>query len=115
MTFIIGTPHTKGSGILEANTGGPNSRRIVGDVRTCTHCQTVIIMQDWKEDGGYCGRCKAPICGPCADKMLTRGCEPFLAQIERGMREAHKLDQFRRLAGLDSPPADYIPKIFTSR
>lgn len=111
MAFIIGTPHTKGSGNLQANTGGHRNRKIEGDVKTCTHCQTVIIMQAWKEDGGWCGRCQAPICGPCADRMLTHGCEPFIAQIEKGLNKAYKLEQMRKVAGLDSPPPGYIPSI----
>lgn len=115
MTFIIGTPHTRGCGNLTANTGGHRDRKIEADIRTCTHCQAVINMQSWKEDGGWCGRCQAPICSPCADRMLTHGCEPFIAQIEKSMKTAQRLDQFRKLAGLDSPPPGYEPKIILSR
>ncbi|MDX2059937.1 MAG: hypothetical protein SFV24_19160 [Gemmatimonadales bacterium] len=70
-------------------------------------------MQAWKEDGGFCGRCMAPICGPCADRMLTHGCEPFIAQIERAVDVRYKLDQFRKMAGLDTPPPNFVPKIIT--
>ena len=110
--FIIGTPHAKGAGYLQANTGGHNNRQTEADIRTCTHCQTVINLSLWKDDGGYCSRCQAPICGQCADRMLTHGCEPFIAQIERACEVRHSLEQFRRLAGLDAPPADYKPQIF---
>lgn len=108
---MIGTPHTRGAGYFVNNVA--SQRRQEADVRTCTHCQAVILMQSWKDDGGFCGRCMAPICGPCADRMLTHGCVPFIAQIERAVGVRYKLDQFRKMAGLDAPPAGYVPKIIT--
>ena len=114
MTFIIGTPHTKNAGHLIAQSGGYRSVTEECDIRTCTHCQKVLKMNLWKEDGGWCSKCNAPICGPCADNMLLRGCEPWTKQIDQAFDQAVKLDQFRKLAGLDQPPANYVPKLIVS-
>lgn len=88
MGIVIGTPHTKGAGYLlnDQNT----SRKHEADIRTCTHCQAVINMQQWKNDGAWCGKCCAPICGAnnpaCAAKTARQGCVPFFKQIERAMK-----------------------------
>lgn len=105
----IGTPHTKGAGYF-ANDIATN-RKQEADVQTCKHCEAVILLQKWKEDGGFCSRCMAPICGPCADRMLIFGCEPALKRIEQAFELGMKLKHFRKLAGLDAPPADYQPRI----
>lgn len=106
---FIGTPHTKGAGYYVNNQALRNKDE--ADVRTCTHCQAVILMQQWKTDGGFCGRCMAPICGPCADRMLSHGCEPFIKQLERALDIRYKLSQFRKLAGIDAPPPGYTPAL----
>jgi len=106
---IIKTPHRHNAGYLLNNQNARNKQE--ADIQCCTHCETVIQMQKWSEDGGWCGRCNAPICGPCADRMLTYGCEPFIKKLEAAHDMSVKLSQFRKLAGLDAPPADYQPKI----
>lgn len=109
----IGTPHTKGSGYFCNDIA--TSRKAEADVQCCTHCETILKMQQWKDDGGFCGRCMAPICGPCADRMLTYGCEPAIKKIEQAFDMTIKLSQFRKLAGLDAPPADFVPKIMVAQ
>lgn len=94
----IGTPYIRGAGYFANNV--ETSRKDEADVRTCKHCERVILMQKWKDDGGFCSRCMAPICGPCADRMLTHGCEPAIQRIERAFDSTVKLAQFRRIAGL---------------
>jgi len=108
--MIIGTPHTHNAGYLLNNSSDAKTRQ-QADIQLCTHCETVIILQKWKEDGGWCGKCMAPICGPCADRMLTHGCEPFIRKIEAAFETAVKLKQHRRLAGLNDPPANHVPKL----
>lgn len=74
------------------------------DIRTCPHCQAVIKLSTWKaSDGnnGWCMRCNAPICGLCADKMLTEGCKPFMEQIDKLISDEYRKSQFRKLAGLE--------------
>jgi hypothetical protein len=103
VSFIIGTPYAKGAGYYvndDTPSGGAKSE---ADIRTCTHCQAIIKMHDWREDGGWCSRCFAPICPHCADRMLTHGCEPFVKQIEEALQISSKVRHFRKLAGLEAP------------
>jgi len=113
MTFIIGTPHTRNSGYLGAETGGHNSCKVEADVKICTHCETTILMQSWKEDGGWCSKCMAPICGPCADKMLIHGCLPYVKRLESILETEEQRRQLRRLMGLDGDPPPNLPSIYT--
>jgi hypothetical protein len=117
--LFIGTPHTKGAGYFCNDNTASGGIKQEGDVRTCTHCQAVIIMQDWKSldaagklGGGFCMRCNAPVCGACNHRMMTHGCEPFIKKIDKELDATVKLDQFRKLAGLDTPEpprAFFIP------
>jgi hypothetical protein len=74
------TPYTKGAGYLLNN---KNDKKQEADIRTCTHCQAIIKMQEWKEEGAWCHKCFAPICSKCGKRAETFGCEPFLKKIER--------------------------------
>jgi hypothetical protein len=107
------TPYTRGAGYFLNNQNySVNNGRQEADIRTCTHCEVVLNLQgEWKEDGGFCGKCMAPICGPCADRMLTHGCEPFIKKIEQAFEGTVNLALHRKLVGLDAPPADFTPKI----
>lgn len=74
------------------------------DVLTCKHCQAIINVQNWKAgDGGsgYCIRCNAPICGPCADRMLTEGCVPFMKKLDEALDADYRRQQLRKIMGLD--------------
>jgi hypothetical protein len=82
--IIIGTPHTKGAGYYKNDDTASGGKKSEADIRTCTHCQAVIKMQAWKEDGGFLWQVYGPdLFVHCADKMQTRGCEPFMQQIEK--------------------------------
>ena len=111
MSFVIGTPHTRNAGYYRNDDRVAGGRLAEADVRTCTHCQAVIKMQDWKQDGAWCGKCNAPICTHCGARAEIYGCEPFMMQLERAMGLGHKYEQFRKLAGLDSPPPGFTPAI----
>lgn len=102
--IISGTPHAKGAGYYRNDDTASGGKKTEADVRTCTHCQKVILMQAWKDDGGFCGKCMAPICGLCADRMDAHGCEPFVKKIETALEIESKLHQYRKLAGLEPPP-----------
>lgn len=110
--MIIGTPHTHNAGYFLNNSS--SARKEQADIQLCTHCETVIFLQKWKDDGGWCSRCMAPICGSCADRMLTFGCEPFIKRIETAFETAVKLKQHRKMVGMDAPPTDFQPKILLS-
>ena len=99
--IIVGTPYTKGAGYYLGDQD--TSHRKEADVRTCTHCQTIIKMQAWKDDGGWCGKCNAPICGPCATRAMTFGCEPFIQKLEKYAGAVMRFERFRKFAGLDAP------------
>lgn len=103
MTFIIGTPHTHNAGYFRNDDTPSGGKKAEADIQTCTHCQGIIKMQAWKDDGGFCSRCHAPICGPCADRMLTYGCEPYLKQLEKLLEREHRVTSFAKLAGLNLP------------
>lgn len=101
MTFIIGTPHTRGAGYLGAETGGHSSKKVEADIQTCSHCQAAIAMQAWKEDGGWCSKCQHPVCGPCADAMLLHGCLPYVKRLEMILESDEQRAQLRRLLGIE--------------
>jgi hypothetical protein len=53
------------------------------DTVTCAHCQFIIQVPPGVSPadlGGWCFRCAAPVCGPCAE---AGGCRPWEAQMER--------------------------------
>ena len=101
MSIIIGTPHTKNAGYYMS--GGPHGKR-EADIRTCPHCQAVIKMQLWKDDGGFCRKCNAPICAHCADRALVFGCEPFMQRLEKFTDAVVKYQQYIKVAGLEPTP-----------
>lgn len=101
MTFGIGTPHTKGAGYFLNNKELGLRDRQEADVQTCSHCQGVIKMQEWKHDGAWCGKCMKPICGHCGTRALTYGCEPFLKKIEQYAESQMRFEKFRKFAGLE--------------
>lgn len=101
--MIITTPHTHNAGYFLNNASGEKKEQ--ADVKLCTHCEVVILLQKWKDDGGWCGKCMAPICGPCSDRMLTHGCEPFLKKIDAAFERAVKLKQYLKLAGHEARAA----------
>lgn len=111
MTFIIGTPHAHNSGYFrndDRNSGGQLSE---SDVQTCTHCQCVIKLSEWKLEGAYCGKCEAPICAACGEEAARIGCVPFAKRIELYFESDYKYSQFVKLAGLEPPktPTIIIP------
>lgn len=94
------TPHRRGAGYYLNNQGLGAREKEEGDVQQCVHCERVLIVQQWKEDGGWCRRCMGPVCVWCADRMLTHGCEPAVKKIEEAFNLGEQLRQFRKLAGL---------------
>lgn len=98
--MIITTPHTRGAGYYANDDRASGGIKSEADIRTCPHCQAVIKMQEWKADATWCMQCAAPVCGPCATRMLTKGCEPFIAKIEQALEADYRRRQFRKLAGL---------------
>lgn len=111
MTFIIGTPHAHNAGHYINRDA--NGRATEDDVQTCKHCQAVILMREWKQEGGWCGKCQSPLCNNpgCMEMTAKVGCVPFVKQLEQNFEAEHKLAQFIKQAGLE-PPVPHQP-IFT--
>lgn len=99
-----------GYGFIDNRAAGEGLREF--DFLTCPHCQAGINLQNWRRmDGqsGWCPNCSAPICGACANKLLTEGCTPFIRKVEEILRKEYRDVQFRKLAGLDpEPPMSFI-------
>lgn len=101
MTFSIGTPHRRGAGYL---INGVNlTRPFEADILTCAHCQKILLLSAWKEEGGFCRREMKPLCLRCADRALTFGCEPFLKKLEAHTREQYRTFQFHQVAAATPP------------
>lgn len=99
----------KGEGYY-ANRVTGESKLAEAAVMTCAHCQAVLTLHsvpgqtNWKEDGGWCRAEMKPLCGPCADRALVYGCEPFLKKLEQFTDATIKYQQFIKLAGLEPAP-----------
>jgi len=97
--MLIGTPHTKGAGYFLNNKNETHAKQ-EADVQTCAHCQAIILMQKWKDDGAWCGRCMKPICSRCGARAVIHGCEPFVKKIEQ---YAERQMRFEKIAGPKEP------------
>lgn len=72
--MIITDPDARGGVALECDT-----------VR-CAHCQRIVPIKPGasaSDAGGFCMRCAAAICGPCADHGKCVPFERKLEQMER--------------------------------
>lgn len=101
MTFRIGTPHKHNAGYF-VNDQALRTRQ-EAHVQTCTHCQAIIKMEEWKHEGGWCAKCQAPLCNTpqCMARTALEGCVPFLARLEREVGASMRFANIRKLAGLD--------------
>jgi hypothetical protein len=111
MTFTIGTPFARNAGYFRSDDRVSGGRLQEDDVKTCPHCQAVILMRQWRKieagkmNGGFCQKCNAPLCASCTPKLLSEGCLPYIARLERDFDMTVKLRQFQKLAGLAPEPA----------
>src|SRR5271169_3907802 len=106
MTFSIGRPHSRGAGYFE-NRVTRDSAPQKSDVLTCAHCQKVIRLHDWRDDGGWCRAEMKPLCGGkegCAERALTHGCEPFMKKLEAFASAQLKLQAYLKRLGLEREP-----------
>ena len=71
------------------------------DVVGCSHCQKIMKKHFWRDDGGFCHACNAPVCGPCCDLIPRHGCEVFMRVLETRIARNYRLEQNARLMGLD--------------
>lgn len=59
--------------------GGGDGPDLEMDTITCTHCNTVVMLEQDMSNAGFCLKCMDHICGKCADDGR---CVPFLKQLE---------------------------------
>jgi hypothetical protein len=104
----------KGEGYFGNRVNGESSVNEAA-VMTCAHCQKILYLHsvpgqpNWREDGGWCRSEMKPLCGPCADRALTYGCEPALKKVESYGNALVKYQQYLKVAGLE--PAKPAPLI----
>lgn len=103
MTFIIGTPHAHNAGHYICRDA--NGRAREDDVQTCKHCQAVVLMREWQQAGGWCGKCESPLCNnpKCMEMTAKIGCVPYVQQMDQFVEQSVKLEQLIRTAGLETP------------
>ena len=89
-----------GSGYLMNDDRASGGQLDESDMMGCGHCQRLLKKKLWCDDGGFCHCCWNAICGPCADRMLTRGCENFLAKLESSLEKEYRRNQNVRMLGL---------------
>lgn len=103
--IVIGTPHTHNAG--HYYNFAASGRKAEADVQTCTHCEAVILMQQWKASAqcGWCAKCNAPLCSnpACIAETERVGCVPFIKKLEQHMECGVRLHQHLKIAGLEPP------------
>lgn len=90
-----------GMGWLLADDRCSGGERDEADMLGCSHCQRLMKKGDWKNDGGFCHSCDAPVCGRCADRIPKFGCEVFMRKLEGEMEREYRARQNAMLLGLD--------------
>lgn len=90
-----------GAGYFRQNNRASGGRLVEADVVGCAHCQRAMLKADWAEDGGFCHCCDAPVCGPCADAMLTAGCVSFKAKLDAELERSYRARQNAMLMGAE--------------
>lgn len=96
MTFRIGTPYSRNAGYFMNDDRNSGGKKVEADIRTCPHCEKLIKMQEWKDNGAFCRKCNAPICPQCGDRALTFGCEPFKRQFDQQVEAMIRRKQLSR-------------------
>lgn len=62
------------------------------DTISCSHCQKVMTMKHWKEEGPWCYKCGHGICLQCLERSRVNGCVPFMQQVERQLSRRRLLE-----------------------
>lgn len=98
--MVTGRRQTDGAGYLFADDRASGGKLEEADMLGCNHCQKLMKAHLWKQDGGWCGCCAQPVCGPCADKISTQGCTPFIKLVDKQLSETHRKGQNARILGV---------------
>jgi len=103
MAIILTDTFSRNAGYYVNDNTASGGQRVEGDIQTCKHCQKVLYKHLWVKNGGFCRGCNSPVCSHCATKMMKEGCKPYIALLEQSLENDAKIQQFRRLAGLEDP------------
>lgn len=91
---------TNGMGFLLADDTASGGKKEEADLVGCNHCCKTMRRKLWADDGGFCHCCDRPVCATCADRMLTRGCENFMRQLETALDIDYRRQQNAKVLGL---------------
>ena len=109
MSFVIGTPHTRGAGYCRNDDTPSGGKLSEADIQSCPHCQAVIKMQEWRtaKVQNFCNRCMAPTCD---SPGCVHECVPFMQVFEQWIGSNEKYVSYLKQAGLEpvSPPPQLI-------
>lgn len=92
---------TRHYGYLSNDNRASGGEHFECDILTCSHCQAVIERIKWEVKGGWCPRCDAHVCHPCAKVMQTEGCLPFRKLVDQHLEAQERRRQLSRAMGLD--------------
>jgi hypothetical protein len=96
MSLIITDGLPRGLGYVEIDQRGVNAALPVGtprhfeaDTYTCTHCQTVVVLNPLRVRERYkCNGCNHHICDPCAaERVAGKGCKTFEQVVDEVMEQ----------------------------
>lgn len=78
-----------------------NDRKIEDAFLICSHCEQGMLRQAWKQRGGMCMVCDAPICTTCHGRTAKFGCEgPSVRKLERAVNELYRREQNAKILGI---------------
>ena len=69
------------------------------DVWTCSHCQAIILVNKWKQEGGFCHSCDKPICFTCFEKAKVEGCVPWRKKVDSALENRYRMEQNAKILG----------------
>jgi len=80
-------------GYLLKWTDGGAKIELEADTVSCSHCQRVMTVQHWKQEGPWCYCCAHAICLPCLAINRKTGCVPFMKQVDLALRRQKLLQE----------------------
>lgn len=63
------------------------------DTVSCSHCQRVMTLEDWKREGPWCYCCGHAICLYCLQANRKTGCVPFMKKVDQALRRRKLLQE----------------------
>jgi len=90
-----------GAGYYLNDNRASGGKKAEDDLFICTHCEQTLLKAVWKQAGGMCTVCAAPICITCYDRTHRFGCEgPMVKKLETAVNEAYRREQNAKVLGI---------------